>query len=60
MTIVVFAAIVSLSKQLGWESRAYMHAKYADNYGELASLISSERILFLMNDSTFTSVGDLI
>ena len=54
------AAIMSLSKQLGWESRAHTHAEYAGHYSELARLISSERALARLNDSSFASVGDLI
>jgi hypothetical protein len=57
---VASAAIMSLSKQLGWETRAHAHAEYASHYGELARLISSERTLSKLNDSSFASVGDLI
>ena len=57
---VLSAAIMSLSKQLGWETRARTHAEYASHYGELARLISSERTLSKLNDSSFASVGDLI
>lgn len=57
---VVSAAIISASKQLGWETKAHQHGEYASHYGELARLINSERTLAIMNDSTFASVGDLI
>ncbi len=57
---VAYAAIVSVSKQLGWDSRANTHAEYAEHYCELARLITSERALARLNDSTFGSVGELI
>ena len=57
---VVSAAIMSLSKQLGWETRAHKHAEYAGHYSELARLISSERALARLNDSSYASVGELI
>lgn len=57
---VVSAAIISASKQLGWETKAHQHGEYASHYGELARLINSERTLALLDDSTFASVGDLI
>ena len=37
-----------------------MHAEYAGHYSELARLITSERALDRLNDSTFASVGELI
>ena len=57
---VASAAIMSVSKQLGWDSRASTHAEYAGHYSELARLITSERALARLNDSTFASVGELI
>jgi hypothetical protein len=57
---VAFAAIMSVSKQLGWDSRANTHAEYAGHYSELARLITSERALARLNDSTFARVGELI
>jgi hypothetical protein len=54
------AAVMSLSKQLGWESRAHTHNEYAGHYSGLARLISPERALARLNDSSFASVGDLI
>ena len=51
---------MSVSKQLGWDSRAHMHAEYAGHHGELARLITAERALARLNDSTFASVGELI
>jgi hypothetical protein len=54
------AAIIYVSKQLGWETRAHTYAVYASHYGELARLISSEPTLSKVNDSLFASVGDLI
>ena len=57
---VASAAIMSVSKQLGWDSRAHTHAEYAGHYSELARLITSERALARLNDSTFASVGELI
>ncbi len=57
---VVYATIVSLSKQLGWESQTHMHAEYASHHGELARLISSERTLSTMNDSSYASIGDFM
>ncbi len=57
---VMSAAIMSVSKQLGWDSRAHMHAEYAGHYSELARLITSVRALARLNDLTFASVGELI
>jgi hypothetical protein len=51
---------MSVSKQLGWDSRASTHAEYAGHYSELARLISSERALVRLNDSTFARAGGLI
>ncbi len=51
---------MSVSKQLGWDSRAHTHAEYAGHYSELARLITSERALDRLNDSTFASIGELI
>jgi hypothetical protein len=56
----VSAAIMSLSKQLGWETRAHKHAEYAGYYSELARLISSERVLAGLDDSSYANVGELI
>ncbi len=49
-----------VGKQLGWDSRAHMHAEYAGHYSELARLITSERVLARLNDLTFASIGELI
>ncbi len=57
---VAYAAIMSVSNQLGWDSRAHMHAEYAGHCSELARLIISERALARLNNLTFTSVGELI
>lgn len=57
---VMSAAIISTSKQLGWDSKAHKHAEYAAQYGELARMINSERTLAVLNDSSFASAGDLI
>ncbi len=57
---VASAATMSVSKQLGWDSRTHMHAEYAGHYSELAQLITSERALARLNGSTFASVGELI
>ena len=54
------AALISVSKQFGWEAKAFLHAEYAANYAELARLISSERTLSRLNDSSFSTPGDLI
>jgi hypothetical protein len=55
---VVSAAIMSISKQLGWESRAHTHDEYAGHYS--APLISFERALARLNASSYASGGDLI
>jgi hypothetical protein len=57
---VASAANMTVSKQLGWDSRAQTHAEYAGHYSELARLIPSERALARLNDSTFASIGELI
>ena len=57
---VASATIMSGSKQLGWDSRANTHAKNAGHYSELARLITSERALARLNDSTLVSVGELM
>jgi hypothetical protein len=57
---VASTTIMSVSKQLGWDSRAHTHADYAGHYSELARLITSERALARLIDSTFASIGGLI
>ncbi len=53
-------AIMSVSNKLGWDSRENTHAEYAGHYSELARLITSERALARLIDSTLASVGELI
>jgi hypothetical protein len=54
------AAIMSVSKQLGWDSRAHTHAEYAGHYSELARLITSERALARLHYSTSASIRELV
>ncbi len=44
------AAIITVSKQLGWDSRANTHVMYARHFRELARLITSELALVRLND----------
>ncbi len=53
-------AIMSVSTQIGWDSLASTHAEYARHYIKLSRQIRSGRALTRLDDSTFTSVGELI
>ena len=60
LTSLVSAGIVSLSKQLGWETKHQQHEEFSARYGEISRMISTEVTLTRLQDSTFASMADFI
>ena len=60
VTSLVSAGIMSVSKQLGWETKHQLHEEYTARYGEISRMISTEATLTRLQDSSFASTADFI
>ena len=60
VTGLLSAGIMSLSKQLGWETKHQLHEEYAARYGEISRMISTEVTLTRLQDSSFASMAEFI